>query len=453
MLITRSYKIRAYPTYEQKRMFARTEGACRYVYNRALYEMSESYQQKIRGERESALTINQVSGLLAQWKKEDTKWLSEVSSVALQQSLRNLKTAFDRFFKKTSEYPNYHKRFTSCAIRFHLSNKCTKMVSKWNNKQLQLPSLGNIKLAQPERLPHQYPKMITMSRDSCGRYYVSFIVKVEQEALPKNDNIVGVDLGVKTLAVYSTGEQVKAHAKLKKLQRRLKHLQRSLSRKIGSKKGEKKSNRHKKQQLRVNRVHCRISDSRRDSQHKLTHDLTRRFGVICIEDLNVKGMMASAKGTKEKPGKNVAQKRGLNRGIANAGFGEIRRQMEYKSKWRGREVFYADRWAPTSRTCSCCGTYQQEFNLSIREWICPDCGTHHDRDLNAAKNIAVFATGLAPEAMVGQTKSNARGGMNKLNKGSNFTTGSIKIPAKREPKKSYQINEVLPNEVGHRVKV
>ena len=448
MLINKSYKIRAYPTSEQKRLFARTEGACRWVYNRCLYEMSESYQQKKRGERESALTINQVSQLLTQWKKEeDTAWLSEVSRVALGQSLQNLKTAFDRFYKKTSGYPKYHKRFTACAIRFQLSIKSTKMVTKWHNKQVQLPSIGNIKIAQPERLPNQYPKMITLSRDACGRYFISFMVEVDQQTLSVDDSIVGVDLGVKTLAVYSTGEQIKAHKALKKLQRRLKHLQRSLSRKVGSKKGQAKSNRYKKQQARVNRVHCRISDARRDSQHKLTHDLTSRFGAICLEDLNVKDMMTRAKN------KNVAQKSGLNRGIANAGFGEIRRQIEYKAKWRGREVFYADRWAPTSRTCNACGTYQQEFNLSMREWTCPDCGTQHDRDLNAANNIVVFATGLAPEAMVGQTKSNARGGIKRLNIGSKITTGTIEISMKREPKKSYQINEVLPNEVGHRVKI
>jgi putative transposase len=408
--------------------------------------MSESYRQKKRGEREKSLSINDISKALTNWKKEeDTAWLGEVSSVALSQSLQNLKTAFDRFYKKISGYPKYHKRFTACAIRFHLAgNRCPKMVTKWHNKQVQLPSIGNIKIAQPERLPNQYPKMITMSRDACGRYFISFMVEVEQQTLSPNDSIVGVDLGVKTLAVYSTGEQVKAHQALKKLQRRLKHLQRCLSRKVGSKKGQVKSNRYKKQQARVNRVHCRISDSRHDSQHKLTHDLTYRFGIICLEDLNVKGMMTRAKN------KNVAQKRGLNRGIANAGFGEIRRQIEYKAKWRGREVFYANRWAPTSRTCNECGTYQQEFNLSMREWTCPDCGTHHDRDLNATKNIVVFATGLAPEAMVGQTKSNARGGIKRLNASGNFTTETTEISMKREPKKFYQINEVLPNEVGHR---
>ena len=411
--IRRSYKIRAYLTHEQRRLFARTEGACRYVYNRCLFELGESYKAKQAGEIEKAKSVIDISRDVTQWKKqEETAWLAEVPSGPIVATIRSLDDAFKRFFKSQTKYPKKHRRQMACSIQSSLDPRHKDKAAAWVNRQVLFPGFGIVKLAQPERMTIQQPKTLTLSRDACGRYFIAFQVEQRVDELPANGKTVGVDLGVKTLAVYSTGEQVNAHESEKKLRRRLRHSQRSLSRKMGSKKGQTKSNRYRRQQQRVARIQCRIADARRDTQHKLTDDLTKRFGVVCLEDLNVRGMLKSAKGTEEAPGKNVAQKAGLNRGIASAGFGEIRRQIEYKANWRGDEVLFADRWAPTSRTCSECGTYQVEFSLRIRTWTCPDCGTVHDRDVNAAKNIVAFATGASREARAGNARGNARGGGN-----------------------------------------
>lgn len=409
-MIHKSFKVRAYPTQDQRKLFARTEGACRYVYNRALAELGESYQQKKAGEVEKAKSVFDISRNVTQWKKQDeTAWLAEVPSDPIKQALRGLDDAFKRFFRGQNRYPRKHRRQMACSIRARIDPRHVDKAAAWVNQQVLLPGFGIIKLAQPERLPVAQPKMLALSRDACGRYFIAFMVEVDQEPLPANGKTVGVDLGVKTLAVYSTGEKVEAHQAALKLKRRLRHAQRSLSRKKGARKGETKSNRYRSQQQRVARIQCRIADARRDAQHKLTDDLTKRFGVVCLEDLSVKGMMSSAKGTSEAPGKMVAQKAGLNRGIANAGFGEIRRQIEFKAKWRGGAVLFADRWSPTSRACGECGTYQAEFSLRIRTWTCPDCGAVHDRDENAARNIVAFATGGTPEARAGNVRSKARG--------------------------------------------
>jgi len=401
-----AFKIRAYPTQDQRRLFARTEGACRFVYNRSLEHIRASYEAKKAGRVERADTPIDFSRVVTQWKKNpETAWLADVPSGPISATLRAQNDAFKRFFKGIAQHPKAHKRRMACSIQSSLDPRHKDKAAAWAEKKILFPGFGIIKIAQPERMPIQQPKTLTLSRDACGRYFMAFQVKVtlEEGPTPVNDAIVGVDLGVKTMAVFSTGESHKAHQAERKQRRRLKHLQRSLSRKVGSRKGEKKSRRWIRQRQRINRLECRISDARRDTQHKLTHELTRRFGIICLEDLHVKGMMSSAKGTAEAPGKNVAQKSGLNRGLANAGFGEIRRQVEYKAAWRGGMVLFAGQFAPTSRTCSGCGSYQSEFSLKIRQWTCPACRAVHDRDENAAKNIVAFATGAAPRSYGGET--------------------------------------------------
>ena len=395
----RAFKIRAYPTQDQRRLFARTEGACRFVYNRSLEHIKASYEAKKAGLVERADTPIDFSRVVTQWKKQpETAWLSEVPSGPLGATLRAQDEAFKRFFKGIARYPTAHKRRMACSIQSPLDPRHKDKAAAWADHKILFPGFGIIKVAQPERVPLEQPKILTLSRDSCGRYFIAFQVSVTLESapIPVNDQVVGVDLGIKRLAVFSTGASREAHQAERKRRRRLKHLQRSLSRKVGSRKGEKKSRRWIRQRQQISRLECRISDARRDTQHKLTTELTRGFGVICLEDLHVKGMMISAKGTLDTPGSRVAQKAGLNRGLANAGFGEIRRQVEYKAVLQGGIVLFADRFAPTSRTCSGCGSYQKEFSLKIRTWTCPTCGAVHDRDENAAKMIAAFATGSYP---------------------------------------------------------
>jgi putative transposase len=396
-IIHRAFKIRVYPTIEQRKLFARTEGACRYVYNRALEEMSQSWQQKKEGTIKRSKTVIDMSRIMTQWKKqEETRWLADVPFSPLVCSLRALGTAFDRFFRNVSGYPCRHRRRMACSIQSQLDTRSPRAAQNWREGRVIFPGFGRIKLAQPERVPQEIPKMLALSRDASGRYFLAF--QVEQPSIERADTgeTVCVDLGVKTLAVLSTGEKIEHHPSIKTLRRRLKHAQRSLNRKRRHQKGRHRSNRYKKQQLKLAKIHCRMADARRDTQHKLTHDLTRRFDSIYLEDLNVKGMMRSARGTISHPGKNVAQKSGLNRAIADAGFGEIRRQIQYKAEWRGQTVSVVGRFAATTSTCSRCGTRKSPFSLAIRTWTCSQCGTFHDRDINAAVNIKNFATGILP---------------------------------------------------------
>lgn len=403
--INRSFKIRVYPTEEQERLFARTEGSCRYVYNRVLRELSEAYRN---GEKKSVIDMSREVTL---WKKEEaTAWLAEVPSGPLTQSLRDLEKAFANFFAKRAAYPKPHRKQYGCSIRMQIDQRLASAANAWGEQRVVLPGFGEIKLAQPERIPFERAKMVTLRRDGAGRFFIAFAVEQEVEALPATGAAVGVDLGVKTLATLSTGEKVEAaDKKLKKLRRQLKHQQRILSRRKGARKGETRSRRYLKQRRKVAKIQCRIADTRADGIHKLTNSLTRNFDVIALEDLNVKGMMASAKGTAEAPGQKVAQKAGLNRGIANASFAEIRRQVEYKAGWRGRQVIYANRWAASSKTCSCCGHRLTELKLGTRTWDCPECGTAHDRDVNASINILAFAA-------AGGEPVDARGGRNKPTK-------------------------------------
>ena len=244
--INRAFKISAYPTQDQRRLFARTEGACRFVYNRSLEHIKASYEAKKAGVVERADTPIDFSRVVTQWKKNpDTAWLAEVPSGPIIATLRAQGEAFKRFFKGVAHYPKAHQRRMGCSIQTALDPRHKEKAAAWADRKILFPGFGIIKIAQPERMPTQQPKTLTLSRDACGRYFVAFQVKVdlEEPPVPVNDAIVGVDLGVKTMAVFSTGESRKAHQAERKHRRRLKHLQRSLSRKVGSRKGEKKSRR------------------------------------------------------------------------------------------------------------------------------------------------------------------------------------------------------------------
>jgi putative transposase len=377
----KAFKIRCYPTAEQRRLFAQTEGACRYVRNRVLREMDEFHQTT--GVYKSVV---EMSREVTKWKKEmETAWLAEIPSDPIAQELRDLDTAFKNFFAKRAKYPKKAKKRFGCSIRFVFDHRHTGKVKAWNNQSLVLPKLGTVRLAQPERLPSQMPKLVTLSRDGAGRYFVSFAVEVEVQHIPLTGVSVGVDLGIKVLAVESDGTRHDGAKALKRKLRHLKRQQRALSRKVGARKGEKQSNRYRRQARRVGRIHARISDMRRDAQHKASIAIVRKADVIALEDLNVKGMLRNGK---------------LARNIADQGFSELLRQIEYKAGWYGKVVLLADRWAPTSKTCSACGQVH-DMPLSKRTMVC-GCGLVLDRDENAARNILSFCT-------AGNAGINARG--------------------------------------------
>ncbi|MCC5665036.1 transposase [Nostoc sp. CHAB 5784] len=307
--------------------------------------------------------------MLTSWKKqEDLQFLNEVSSVPLQQSLRHLQTAFTNFFAGRAKYPNFKKKhhggnaeFTKAAFRFKdgeifLAKSPQALAIRWSR---QLPQGVE-------------PSIITVKLSPSGRWTVSILVDVEIERLPESSNQVGIDLGITSLVTLSTGEKVAPTKSFKGKKAKLRKAQKALSRK------QKGSNNRHKASVKVAIVHAEISDARNDFLHKLTTRLVRENQLISVEDLSVKNMVKNEK---------------LALSISDASWGELVRQLEYKCNWYGRTLVKIDRWFPSSKRCIHCGHIVDKLPLNIREWDCPKCDTHHDRDVNASKNI--LAAGLA----------------------------------------------------------
>jgi len=366
--VKRAYARRYYPTAEQERLLLEWFGVSRFAWNVALEMMGRAY--KDRNER---LTYVGVSKQFTQLKRDPNfEWFAAPPSDVLDQTLRDLDRAFANFFAKRAKYPKWKSRKNpKHALRFVFDQRHAGKVREWNKGTLVLPKLGALKL-RGDALPAAMPKMVTVRRDAAGRWFVSFVVDEAIQPLPTTGSLVGVDLGVNDAMVVSDGSVVENPRHLNRHQRKLRKEQRRLARKT------KGSNRYAKQRQRVAKVHAKVADARNDYLHKATTALVKSHDLIAAEDLNVRGMMAN---------------RRLARAISDVGFSEIRRQLDYKGGWYGREIRVIDRWAPTSKTCSACGHRMAEMPLSVREWDCLACGAHHDRDVNAAKNILSFALG------------------------------------------------------------
>lgn len=361
--VQRSYRIRAYPNGAQIRMLNQWFGVSRWVWNHALASRSKAYKR-----RKQSVTGTDISRRLTKLKTLPRfAWLAAPPATCLTQTLRDQDAAFKNFYRrvKAGEQPGY-PRFRSrddaaVSLRFQ-----DVSVSKWIKGVVSVPKLGPVKLA--EALPNvPCPDMVTLKREADGRYYVTFSAVVEIALLPTVNRCVGVDLGLTHLATLSTGEKIESprhyHARL----RYLRQQQRCLSRRT------KGSNRYRAQRLRVARAHAKVKAQRSYATHQLTTRLVREFDVIAIEDLAVKNMIQHPR---------------LARSISDAGWGEIRKQLDYKCAWYGRTLVVVDRWLPSSKTCSACGHRLERLALSVRGWTCPDCGAVHDRDRNAAQVIA-----------------------------------------------------------------
>jgi len=255
---------------------------------------------------------------------------------------------------------------------------------------LKLPKLGALKVRWSQ-VPAGIPKMATVSRMPTGRYFVSFACEVEMAQLPLTGKTVGLDLGIKDVVIAWDGETATKSGNPRHLKGQLRYLKRQQRRLSRMQKG---SNRRNRQKVKVARIHAHVAAMRADFLHKTTTGIVRSADVIVLEDLNVKGMVRN---------------HCLAGAIADVGMGEFRRQIEYKAAWYGRKVVVVDPWFPSSKTCSACGSYQQNMPLSVRYWICPDCGTRHDRDVNAAKNIRRFAIRQAHVVATGGEPGIARG--------------------------------------------
>jgi len=355
----RSYRIRIYPNGAQRRLLDRWFGASRWLWNTALEIRSEAY-------RECALTLtgNDVSRWLTQWKRTSGhEWLAEVPATCLTQCLRDQDAAFRNFFDRRARYPRFKRKSAASSLRFQ------DVGAAWVRGHVSLPKLGVLKLA--ESLPEvERPDLMTLSRDAAGRYHVSFCVQVESSLLPIMHRVVGVDLGLRDLATLSTGEKIPSPKRYHARLRYLRQQQRCLARR------QKGSRRREKQRVRLARAHAQVRQERQAALHALTTRLVREFDLICIEDLNVKGLAR---------GRHA-------RAIQDAAFSEVRRQLAYKSDWYGKILVEVDRWYPSSKTCSACQHTLDELRLDERQWKCPKCGTLHDRDVNAARNL--LAEGL-----------------------------------------------------------
>jgi len=350
----RAYKFRIYPTSEQEVLLRRTIGSCRYIYNWALNMKREEWVQNKKN-----LSYAKVCKSLTETKKVlDYNWLNNVSSVCLQQSLRNLDVAFVNFFKKRASYPSFKCRKNGGSARF-LQN-----AFRINGDNLFLAKIESpIKVSWTRKLNGKSNQCV-VSQNAAGQWFASFLYEEEIEKLAPLDKDVGIDLGIETFASTSDGQKYGQPKRIRRLRKKLARLQRQHSRKIKGSKNREKA------RLKVARLHQHISDVRKDFLHKLSTKLIRENQTIALEDLAVKNMVKNRK---------------LSRCISEQGWRIFRNMLKYKAEWYGRELVIIDRFYPSSKTCSCCG---RKTNLSLdkRKWTC-ECGVTHDRDINAAKNI------------------------------------------------------------------
>ena len=364
-----AHRIALDPNNVQATYFARAAGTARFAYNWALAEWKRQYETwKLDNSlpRPSQAALRRQLNAL---KREQFPWMLEVTKNAPQMAIIQLGDAFKNFFAGRAKYPQFRKK--GVHDRFTLTNDQFSI----DGCRIRIPNLGWVRMRESLRFAGKIMSA-TVSRVA-GRWFVSIAMDtVDDSHLPKAENqgAVGVDLGVSALATLSTGETIDGPKPHKALLARLQRLSRSLSRK------EKGSANRKKAKGKLAKLHARIAAIRSDALHQLTTNLTRQFHTIGIEDLNVRGMVKN---------------RHLARSIADMGFFEFRRQLEYKAAMRGGQVVVADRFYPSSKTCSCCGHRLEALPLTMREWTCPACGTRHDRDVNAAvnlKNMAVSST-------------------------------------------------------------
>jgi len=353
--IKKSFKYRIYPTEEQKILLAKHFGSKRFVWNYFLNERKNAYL-----ENNTSLNYYDNASSLTKLKKLDEyAWLKETNSQSVQASLRDLEVAYNRFFSKQGKFPRFKSKRDKQSFRIPQS-------TKYKDKQLNIP-----KFKKPIKVREDRPLtgtilFSTISKTPSGKYFVSITCETEHKPYKKNKNKVGVDLGIKDLAICSDGKTYENIKTTKKYAKKLSYEQKQLSKK------QKGSNSRNKQKIKVAKVHEKITNSRLNHIHNITTQIVRDNQTICVEDLSVSNMMKN---------------HNLSKSISDCSWSEFLRQLKYKSEWNERNLIQIDKFFPSSKTCNKCKFVNQDLTLKDREWVCPVCGTKLDRDINASENI------------------------------------------------------------------
>ena len=356
MLIIKSYKLRLYPNKGQQVFFNKTFGACRVIYNEMLYNLQENYKNGIKKDKYK----------LFKEIKSKYEWMKEVDSNALCSSFMDLDKAYTRFFNNKSKFPKFkHKKEKNTYRNNNVLNR--KIQNLIKNDKIKIPKIGYIKFKQNYSFNDiKKVRNITILKSKTNKYYCLLCVEIEQKEYFHTGNIMGLDLGIKNLVIDSNGIKYKNLKPYTNLEKKIKHLNKLFSKK------QKGSKNQEKARLKLAIAHEKLCNKRKDNLHKLTTKLIKENDVICIENLNVKGMTKNHK---------------LAKAIQDCSFGTLVSMLKYKATWHNRKIIEIGRFYPSSKLCSNCGHKMSNMGLEIRKWICPICGVQHDRDINAAINI------------------------------------------------------------------
>ena len=354
-IIIKAFKFKLTPTKEQENLLSKHFGACRFVFNYYLNCRKESYLN----DKKTLNYYDNANSLTKLKKDENFVWLKEINSQSLQSSLRNLDVAYNKFFKKESKFPRFKSKYDKQSFTI-------PQFIKINDDRLFIPKFKDgIRLIKHREISGEI-LFATISKSISGIYYVSITCEVKYKAFDKSGSVVGIDTGIKDLAILSNGYVYENIKSLKSNLKKIKYEQRQLTKK------QKNSKSRLKQKLKFAKIHEKITNIRKDYLHKVSSEIIKTQDVICVEDLAVKNMMKNHK---------------LAQAFSDVSLGSFYSMLEYKAKWNDKSYIKIDRFFPSSKTCSHCGWINQDLNLSVREWFCPSCGTNHNRDLNASKNI------------------------------------------------------------------